>query len=187
MPLQTTRTIEIGAPPAEVFGWLIEPDKLKAWTDAESRLPVDASQLRVGYSVDGTFQAPDGERKYHFVITAYDPPNAFATEDDYAGGKATAAYKLTESAGGTHLEAAMSADTAAAPTTVPDAMKAQLAQLPAAQRQMAEQQLQNSMQRMQGYDAGTNPAVVQSWNEKIDAELSRLKTLVELVQKERSA
>ena len=186
MPLQTTRTIEIGAPPAEVFTWLIEPDKFKAWTDAESKLPVDTSQLRVGYSLDGTFQAPDGQRQYHFVITAYDPPSALAYEDDYAGGKATVSYRLTESGAGTQLEAAMSADTAAPVSTVPEAVKTQIAQLPAMQRQMAEQQMQAAMQQMQGYDAGSNPQAVQAWNEKIDAELSRLKTLVELVQKERA-
>jgi len=47
MLLETTRTIEIGAPPEEVFGWLVEPDKLKAWTDAESRFPPDGSMERV--------------------------------------------------------------------------------------------------------------------------------------------
>jgi uncharacterized protein YndB with AHSA1/START domain len=184
MPLQTTRTIEIGAPPSEVFSWLIEPDKLKAWTDAQTKLPVDTGELRVGYSLDGTFQAPDGERKYHFEITAYDPPRALSYEDDYAGGKATVAYTLTESGAGTRLDAAMSADTAAPVTTVPDAVKAQIAQLPAMQRQMAEQQMQAAMKQMQGYDASTNPQAVQAWNEKIDAELSRLKELVELVRKE---
>ena len=42
------------------------------------------------------------------------------------------------------------------------------------------------MQQMQGYDAGSNPQAVQAWNEKIDAELARLKMLVELVKKERA-
>jgi uncharacterized protein YndB with AHSA1/START domain len=187
MPLQTTRTIEIGAPPQEVFSWLIEPDKLKAWTDAETKLPVDTAQLRVGYKVDGTFQAPDGQRQYEFEITAYDPPRELAYVDSYAGGNATVSYRLSESPAGTNLDAAMSADTATPVSTVPDAVRQQIEQLPAMQRQMAEQQIDVAMKSMQGYDAGTNPQAVQAWNAKIDTELSRLKELVELVRKERSA
>ena len=185
MPLQTTRTIEIGAPPQEVFGWLIEPDKLKAWTDAETKLPADTSQLRVGYKLEDTFQAPDGERKYEFEVTAYDPPRELAYVDTYAGGKATVSYRLSESGGSTQLDAAMSADTAAPVTTIPDAVKQQLAQLPEMQRQMAEQQMAVAMKQMQGYDAGTNPQAVQAWNAKIDAELGKLKELIELFKKER--
>jgi uncharacterized protein YndB with AHSA1/START domain len=185
MPLQTTRTIEIGAPPAEVFPWLIEPDKLKAWTDAETKLPVETSQLRIGYRFESTFKAPDGERRYEFEVIGYDPPRELAYVDTYAGGKATVSYQLTESGAGTRLDAAMSADTAAPVTTVPDAVRAQIAQLPEMQRQMAEQQIASAMQQMQGYDAGSNPQAVAAWNSKIDSELARLKELVELVQRER--
>jgi uncharacterized protein YndB with AHSA1/START domain len=187
MPLQTTRTIEIGAPPHEVFTWLVEADKLTAWSDATSQLPADSSALHLGWQTKGSFPAPDGPRAFEFEITAYAPPHELAYVDTYAGGKATASYRLTETADGTHLETAMSADTAAAPTAVPDAVKAQIESLPEGQRQMAEQQIAAAMQQMQGYDAASNPAVVEAWGAKIDAELSKLKELVELVQKERSA
>ncbi len=92
MPLEATRTIEIGAPPSEVFTWLVEADKLKAWTDAESKLPAESSELHVGWRVEGTFAAPDGERQFEFEITAYDPPNELGYVDTYAGGKAAATY-----------------------------------------------------------------------------------------------
>jgi uncharacterized protein YndB with AHSA1/START domain len=187
MPLQTTRTIDIGASPQEVFTWLVEPDKLKAWTDSTSQLPADSSELHAGWKTKGSFQAPDGQREFDFEITASDPPRELAYVDTYAGGKATASYRLTETSDGTRLETAMSADTAAAPTTVPDAVKEQIEQLPAMQRQMAEQQIAAAMQQMQGYDAATNPAAAQAWAAKIDAELAKLKELVELVQRERSA
>jgi uncharacterized protein YndB with AHSA1/START domain len=185
MPLETTRTIEIGAPPQEVFTWLVEPDKLKAWSDAASQLPADSSELHAGWKVDGSFDAPDGKRQFEFEVTAYEPPRELAYVDTYAGGKATASYRLSESGTGTQVEVAMSADTAAPVTTIPDAVKQQLAQLPAMQRQMAEQQMAVAMKQMQGYDAGTNPGVVQAWNAKIDAELAKLKELVELFRKER--
>src|SRR2546429_7155618 len=111
MPLETTRTIEIGAPPGEVFSWLIEPDKLKVWTDVESKFPADSSELHVGYKLDGAFQAPDGEREFELEVTAYDPPREFGY------------------------------------------VKAQLAQLPAMQRQMAEQQMASAMKQMEAYSA----------------------------------
>jgi uncharacterized protein YndB with AHSA1/START domain len=174
MPLSTTRTIEIGAPPDEVFTWLVEADKLKAWTDSTSQLPADSSELHVGWRTEGSFQAPDGQRTFEFEITAYEPPHELAYVDTYAGGKATASYRLTETTDGTRLDAAMSADTAAAPTTVPDAVRQQIEQMPTMQRQM------------QGYDAASNPAAVDAWDAKIDAELAKLKELVELVQRERS-
>jgi hypothetical protein len=49
---------------------------------------------------------------------------------------------------------------------------------------MAEQQMEAAIKGMQGYDAASNPQAVQAWNAKVDAELSRLKELVELVAKE---
>ena len=185
MPLETTRTIEIGAPPGEVFSWLIEPDKLKAWTDAESKFPADSSELHVGYKLDGTFQAPDGEREFELEVTAYDPPREFGYVETYAGGKATASHRLSEYPAGTHLEAGVSADMAARVTTVPDAVKAQLAQLPAMQRQMAEQQMASAMKQMEAYGATEDPRVERAWDSKLDADLAKLKELVELVEKER--
>src|SRR3954447_4220427 len=185
MPLETTRTIEIGAPLGEVFSWLIEPDKLKAWTDADSRLPADSSELRVGYRVDGSFAAPDGERQFELEITAYDPPRELAYVETYDGGKATAAYRLSESSTGTVVEAAMSADAAAPVTSVPEAVQAQIAQLPAIQREMAEHEMANAMKQMATYNAADNPQVREQWKSKLDADLEKLKELVELVQRER--
>jgi uncharacterized protein YndB with AHSA1/START domain len=185
MSLQTTRTLEIGAPPAEVFTWLVEPDKLKAWTDAESKFPADGSQLRVGFKLDGTFEAPDGQRQFSIEVTAYDPPRALGYVETYAGGKSTVTYRLSESPTGTAVETAMSADQAAPVTTVPDAVMAQLAQLPEMQRKMAEEQMANAMKQMASYDSTANPQVAEAWEKKVDAELEKLKELVELVQKER--
>jgi uncharacterized protein YndB with AHSA1/START domain len=185
MPLETTRTIEIGAPPEEVFGWLVEPDKLRAWTDAESRFPADGSELRVGYRIDGSFKAPDGERTFTLEITAYDPPRELAYVETYAGGRSTARYALAATAAGTTLELAVSADQAAPSTSEPDAVRAQLAQLPEAQRQLAERQMAIAMQRVAGYDSTTDPRVQEAWAKKVDAELAKLKELVELVERER--
>src|SRR5436190_837948 len=185
MPLETTRTVEIGAPPADVFTWLVEPDKLKAWTDAESKLPADSSELRVGYRVDGSFQAPDGQRSFTIEITAYDPPRQLGYVETYAGGKSTAGYTLSASRTGTTLELAVSADQAAPSTTVPDAVKTQLAQLPEAQRQLAEQQMASAMERVTSYDSTADPRVQDAWAKKVDAELEKLKELVEVVERER--
>jgi uncharacterized protein YndB with AHSA1/START domain len=185
MPLETTRTIEIGAPPEEVFGWLVEPDKLKAWTDADSRFPPDRSELRTGYRIEGSFQAPDGERKFTLEITAFDPPRELAYVDTYAGGRSTARYALAAAPAGTTLELTVSADQAAPSTSVPDAVQAQLAQLPEAQRQLAEQQVAAAMQRVAAYDSTTDPRVRETWAKNVDAELAKLKELVELVERER--
>jgi uncharacterized protein YndB with AHSA1/START domain len=185
MAFEATRTVEIGAPIAEVFSWLVEPDKLKAWTDADSRLPADSGELHAGYRIDGSFTAPDGERRFGLEITAYDPPRELAYVETYEGGKATASYRLSEAASGTKLEAAMSADSAAPATTVPDAVRAQIAQLPEMQRKMAEEQMANAIKQMASYDAGGDPRMRGAWESKVDAELAKLKELVELVERER--
>jgi uncharacterized protein YndB with AHSA1/START domain len=184
MSLETTRTIEVGAPPEEVFAWLVEPDKLRAWTDADSGFPADHWELRAGYRIDGSFQAPDGERKFSLEITAYDPPRELAYVETYADGRSTARYGLAATAAGTTLELAVSADQAAPSTSVPDAVRAHLAQLPEAQRELAEQQMAIAMQRIATYDSTADPRVREAWAKKVDAELAKLKELVELIERE---
>ncbi len=79
----------------------------------------------------------------------------------------------------------MSADQAVPATTVPDAVQEQLAKLPAIQRELAERQMASAMKHVASYDAEDNPQLVAAWSKKVDAELEKLKELVELVQKER--
>jgi uncharacterized protein YndB with AHSA1/START domain len=162
-----------------VFAWLVEPEKQRAWTDGSSPFPVDPSELRVGWRAKGSFPVPGGERSFEIELKAYDPPRELAYVETYDGGEATAHYRLAESAGATTVTVAASADQAAPVEDVPAQVEAQIARLPAAQRELAREQLANAMRHAAWYESTTNPQVEEAWAARLDAELGRLKELVE--------
>jgi uncharacterized protein YndB with AHSA1/START domain len=111
---QTSGSIDIAAPPQEVFDYLVDPEKIERWMGAEATtMPPDPSELRVGYRKEGTFLAPDGPRPITMEVTVHDPPREVAFRQSYAGGNADTHYVLAAAGAGTRLEQTSSIDYAA--------------------------------------------------------------------------
>jgi len=108
MGIRTEVEIEIAATPAEVFEYLVDPEKLEAWYGSGETMPADRSRLRVGYAVEGEMAMPldidpGHKRGYRFEITGYDPPKLLAFELTYRGGESESVYELEAGGLGTRL------------------------------------------------------------------------------------
>jgi uncharacterized protein YndB with AHSA1/START domain len=188
--IQTHSTVEIAAPPAEVFEWITHRDKLKAWTGVDSNLfPEDPSELRTGYHGTGTMPAPDGPRPVTIDVSRYDPPHEFDFTETYAGGNSVIGYKLTESGSGTALEMHADTDVAAPAMQTPqlDQMEQQIDHLPFAMRMLARHQMEKAMELYTSAAASDANAEALAWpmQQQVDAQMQRLKSLIEVIQKEK--
>lgn len=174
MGMLTSARVDIGAPAADVFPWLVEPAKLTAWLGAAGGMPDDPAQLHAGWSA--TVESPPIGRTT-IEIREYDPPTRLEYRTVYAGGDAITSYRLTEGDGITTLscdgdtdwarpEGAWDAAVDAAVEGEPEGTHA------AVQAQLDEVELQLDAGR---YDALAREPMQQA----LEASLQKLKALVE--------
>lgn len=172
MGMQTSAQITIDKPAAEVFRWLVEPEKLTAWAGGPGLMPADPAVLRSGFETSGPIPALAGDA--YLRIENWNPPRGFAVTMTYAGGDATTTYTLTESRGTTTLTSASVTDWGK-----PDlsAMEQQMAQQsPEVQAVMHHAiDLMNSQFGAGAYDA-TAQAGMQA---ALEQSLAKLKSLAE--------
>ena len=170
MGMQTNGRVEIAKPTAEVFRWLVEPDKLTAWAGGAGLMPADPSKLHSGFEVTGPVPALAGDA--HLKIENWNPPVGFSVTMTYAGGDATTTYTLSESGGTTTLTSTSDSDWGK-----PDlsAMEKQMAQQsPEIQAAMHHAiDLMNQQVGAGTFDAGTQGLMQQA----LDASLQKLKSL----------
>ncbi len=170
--MQTNGRIVIAKPSAEVFRWLVEPEKLTAWAGGAGLMPADPTVLHSGFEATGPIPAMAGEARMR--IENWNPPHGFAVTMTYAGGDATTTYALTESAGTTTLTSSSDSDWGK-----PDlsAMEAQLAQQsPEVQAAMHHAiDLMNSQVGTGAYDAMAQSGMQAA----LEQSLAKLKSLVE--------
>lgn len=108
MGMTTNAQITIAKPAAEVFRWLIEPEKLTAWAGGPGLMPADPAVLGSGFEASGSIPALAGDA--HMRIENWNPPLGFAVTMTYAGGDATTTYAFTESGGTTTLSSSSDSD-----------------------------------------------------------------------------
>ena len=173
MGMLTSGRIEITAPAADVFDWLIDPVKLTAWLGGSGGMPENAEELHVGWS--STSDTPAGSVMVE--ITAYDPPWHLAYRSTYEGGDSISTYRLTEVGGKTTLALEGDTDWGRPKGGLEAQVDQALAGQPEAMRQMAEAQIEDLEQRL---DGGAFDSVGQkTLQQAVDAQLEKLKTLVE--------
>lgn len=172
MGMKTSGQITIDKPAAEVFRWLVEPEKLTAWAGGAGLMPTDPSVLRSGFEASGPIPALAGEA--HMRVENWNPPLGFAVTMTYAGGDATTTYALAESGGQTTLTSSSDSDWGK-----PDlsAMEQQMAQQsPEVQAAMHHAiDLMNSQVGSGAYDATAQ----QGMQAALEQSLAKLKSLVE--------
>ncbi len=108
MGMKTSAVISIAKPAAEVFRWLVEPEKLAAWAGGAGLMPADPAALHSGFEASGPIPALAGDA--HLRIENWNPPLGFAVTMTYAGGDATTTYALSESGGTTTLSSSSDSD-----------------------------------------------------------------------------
>ena len=110
-------TIEIAAPPEEVFEWLVDRERVARWCVAlgapasfADSLPADRSEMRAGYSSETPVETRGGEYGQEVVqgtalmeVTGYEPPTSYATHSRHPDHDTRDTYTLEPTASGTSL------------------------------------------------------------------------------------
>jgi uncharacterized protein YndB with AHSA1/START domain len=99
-----SHTVEIPRPPAEVFPWLLEEDKVPRWTGSlETYERLDDSALGRGSRVRQVLDVSGRRIDVELEITSYDPPSGAETRFSTNGIEVVNAYALAASGTGTRL------------------------------------------------------------------------------------
>jgi hypothetical protein len=93
--------VDISKPPADVFPWLLEEDKVPQWTSDLEAYDVHGP-LGEGTRVVQTLSVAGG-LKLDLQITRYDPPRGAESRFETNGIKLVTAYALESNGGGTRL------------------------------------------------------------------------------------
>ena len=97
-------SVEIPRPPAEVFRWLLEEDKVPRWTGGlETYERLDDGPLGTGSRVRQVLEVSGRRIDVELEITAYDPPNGAETRFSTNGIEVVNAYALAGFPAGTRL------------------------------------------------------------------------------------
>jgi carbon monoxide dehydrogenase subunit G len=97
-----SHTVEIPLPPAEVFPWLLEEDKVPQWTGNLESYSQEGA-LGKGARVRQVLEISGRRIDVELEITAYDPPNGAETVFSTNGIAVVNAYALEATGGGTRL------------------------------------------------------------------------------------
>jgi uncharacterized protein YndB with AHSA1/START domain len=103
-------TVEIPRPPAEVFPWLLEEDKVPRWTGHLNRYErLDDGALGAGSRVRQVLEVSGRTIDVELEVTAYEPPSGAQTRFSTNGIEVVSSYALEAAGAGTRLTQAIEA------------------------------------------------------------------------------
>ncbi|HZB77900.1 MAG TPA: SRPBCC family protein [Solirubrobacteraceae bacterium] len=93
-------TTTVARPPAEVFPWLIEPDKVRQWmTGLERYEPLDPAPLTIGSRIRQELVVSGQHLKFELHVVRLEPPSAAELRFEGSGFKAANEYTVTSADG----------------------------------------------------------------------------------------
>jgi carbon monoxide dehydrogenase subunit G len=93
-------TTTVARPPAEVFPWLIEPDKVRQWmTGLERYEPLDPAPLTIGSRIRQELVVSGQHLKFELHLVRLEPPSAAELRFEGSGFKAANEYTVTSADG----------------------------------------------------------------------------------------
>jgi carbon monoxide dehydrogenase subunit G len=106
-----SHTVDIPRPPADVFPWLLDADKVPQWTGHLERYErIDDGAFAAGSKVRQILEISGRRIDVQLDVTAYDPPNGAETRFESNGVVVTSHYRLEPNGAGTRLTQAIDAD-----------------------------------------------------------------------------
>jgi uncharacterized protein YndB with AHSA1/START domain len=101
---RTERSVEIARPPAEVFPWLFEADKVPQWTTGLERYErLDSGTLARGARFSEALDVSGQRFTVELEVTEYDPPRAAASAFQIRGVDVVTRYALADGGATTTL------------------------------------------------------------------------------------
>jgi uncharacterized protein YndB with AHSA1/START domain len=173
MSMTSHGSVKVAAPAAEVFRWLVEPDKLTQWAGGAGAMPADPSLLKAGFTASSMVATPGGPRPATLTVTDYQPPTSFGFTIGYDGGQTVTIYRLSEAGRVTTLDCDGTSDFAAVDLS---AVESQVASQPWLIRWFVHHELQHSERMLKdgAFDAQTQPYLQAALQQSLD----RLATLI---------
>jgi uncharacterized protein YndB with AHSA1/START domain len=97
-------TVEIPQPPAEVFPWLLDEDRVPRWTGHLTRYErLDGGALGTGSRVRQVLEVSGRTIDVELEVTVYEPPSGAQTRFSTNGIEVISAYALEAAGAGTRL------------------------------------------------------------------------------------
>ena len=98
-----SHTVEIRQPPADVFPWLLEEDKVPRWTGHLERYEQLDGSLRTGSRVRQVLEVSGRTIDVEMEVVAYEPPTGAQTSFATNGIEVVSSYALEAAGAGTRL------------------------------------------------------------------------------------
>jgi uncharacterized protein YndB with AHSA1/START domain len=99
-----SHTVEIARPPADVFPWLLDQDKVPRWTgNLQAYERLDDGALGAGSRVRQVLDVSGRRIDVELEVTGYDPPRGAQTRFTESGIDVVSAYALEVAGPGTRL------------------------------------------------------------------------------------
>jgi uncharacterized protein YndB with AHSA1/START domain len=103
-----SHTVEISQPPADVFPWLMEEDKVPRWTGNLTRYE-QLGALGTGSRVRQVLEVSGRTIDVELEVTAYEPPSGAQTRFSTNGIDVVSSYALEAAGAGTRLTQSLEA------------------------------------------------------------------------------
>jgi carbon monoxide dehydrogenase subunit G len=105
-------TVDVAKPPAEVFPWLLDADKVPRWmTGLDVYEPLAPGPLRIGSRIRQELSVSGHQLRFELVLARLDPPHAAVLRFEGSGFKAANEYSVVAAGGGSQVTWVISGDT----------------------------------------------------------------------------
>ena len=105
-------TVGVVRPPAEVFPWLLDADKVPRWmTGLEVYEPLDPGPPRVGSRIRQELSVSGHQLRFELRVAELDAPHRAVLRFEGSGFKAANEYSIREAGGGSEVTWVISGDT----------------------------------------------------------------------------
>jgi carbon monoxide dehydrogenase subunit G len=105
-------TVTIAKPPAAVFPWLLDEDKVPQWMSGLDRYePFDRGPLHVGSRIRQELTVSGHQLRFELEVAELDAPSRAVLRFEGSGFKAANEYAVAEAAGGARVTWVISGDT----------------------------------------------------------------------------
>jgi carbon monoxide dehydrogenase subunit G len=105
-------TVTIGKPPAEVFPWLLDADKVPQWMSGlDVYEPLEPGPLHTGSRIRQELSVSGQHLRFELEVTELDAPRRAVLRFEGSGFKAANEYSVSEADGGTRVSWVVAGDT----------------------------------------------------------------------------
>ena len=112
MALRCESTVTVAKPPAEVFPWLLEADKVPRWmTGLEVYEPLEPGPLHVGSRIRQELSVSGQQLRFELHVAALDAPGRALLRFEGSGFKAANEYAVRAGGDGSAVTWVISGDT----------------------------------------------------------------------------